>query len=129
MLYGLDLTTQAKDILFALVLGLVLELKLVTECFEHNIADRIVVIGPAINNPLWLQLKADAMNKELKVINIDEAVSFGALRIAYPTFTAKLPSKTYQPNPKRATELSQVFEKYQTLYQSKKQITKGKLTS
>lgn len=129
MLYGLDLTTQAKDILFALVLGLVLELKLVTECFEHNIADRIVVIGPAINNPLWLQLKADAMNKELKVINIDEAVSFGALRIAYPTFTAKLPSETYQPNPKRASELSQVFEKYQTLYQSKKQITKGKLTS
>jgi sugar (pentulose or hexulose) kinase len=91
---------------------------------------RLVVIGPAINNPLWLQMKADALNTELKVVKLEEAVSFGALKSAYPEFSTETVYETFSPKSTRVSEMESLLEEYINLYIAKKQlIQKDKTTS
>ncbi|WP_243274202.1 FGGY-family carbohydrate kinase, partial [Salmonella enterica] len=44
----------------------------------------VKVIGPAVKNPYWLQLKADILQCPIEAIAFDETVSLGALLIACP---------------------------------------------
>lgn len=125
LLYGLKLDTTSKDILLGILVGLSLEMKYVANCFPLESIKRLAVIGPAINNSLWLQMKADVLNMEVKVIKMDEAVSFGALKSAYPTFSTKTVYEKFSPNPKRASEMHSLLEKYTRLYNVKKQLIIG----
>jgi sugar (pentulose or hexulose) kinase len=130
LLYGLNLETTSKDILLGIILGLSLELKHVANCFPLQDVKRLVVIGPAINNPLWLQMKADALNTELKVVKLEEAVSFGALKSAYPEFSTETVYETFSPKSTRVSEMESLLEEYINLYIAKKQlIQKDKTTS
>lgn len=123
LLYGLTTNTKSKDILLGIVLGLVLEMKNMANQFPLGSIDRLIIIGPAINNPLWLQMKADSLNKELRVIKMDEAVSFGALKSAYPNFSTEVVYETYVPNKNRVIEINSLFTKYLKMYQEKKEWT------
>lgn len=130
LLYGLDLNTEASDILLGILLGLSMEMKKVANCFPIDNMDCLVVIGPAINNPLWLQMKADSLNKKLKVVKMNEAVSFGALKSAYSTFTTEELYESYLPNENRVSEIDAIFPDYVDLYKHKKLLTeKIKTTS
>ncbi|MBC1517153.1 FGGY-family carbohydrate kinase [Listeria immobilis] len=122
LLYGLTMETTSKDILLGIILGLSLEMKHMANCFPLNDIQRLVVIGPAINNPLWLQMKADALNTELKVVKMDEAVSFGALKSAYPNFSTETEYESFFPNSKRVMEMDSLLEDYINLYNKKKQL-------
>ncbi|MBS4536652.1 hypothetical protein GOQ29_13595 [Clostridium sp. D2Q-14] len=124
LFYGIDLNTETKDILFGLVFGLCLEMKYVANCFPIEKTECMIVIGPAIKNPLWLQMKADALNKEVKAVKMEEAVSFGALKTAYPTFSFKISYNSYYPQKERVQEFDKVIKDYDFLYKKKIELMK-----
>ena len=53
-------------------------------CFNVPGTSALKVIGPATHNPLWLQLKADILQRPVEAIAFNEAVSVGALLTAAP---------------------------------------------
>ena len=73
--------TTADDLIFATFLGMALQFRDVLELFGQR-AERVKVIGPAANNPLWLQLKADLLGVPLSVSRFPEVVSRGAQALA-----------------------------------------------
>lgn len=100
-----------------------MEMKNVANCFPISHTNCLVVIGPDIKNPLWLQMKADSLNKTLKVVKMDEAVSFGALKSAYSDFPTSSLYENYVPNKNRVSEMNKIFSEYLLLYNQKKLLT------
>lgn len=122
MIYGLNLATRREDILLGLLAGLCLEMKYVAQCFPMERVERLVVIGPAVKNPLWLQMKADALNKEIAVVQMDEAVSFGALKAAYRDFSYPIEYQTIAPDQHQVQAFDELIDSYAQLYEAKKNL-------
>lgn len=59
-------------------------------CFNIPAGRTVKVIGPAVKNPYWLQLKADILQCPIEAIAFDETVSLGALLIACPNVVPRL---------------------------------------
>ncbi|ROS61134.1 sugar (pentulose or hexulose) kinase [Frigoribacterium sp. PhB160] len=78
---GLSSTTTSDDIILGCFLGMVLQFRDVLELFRAA-PTRIKVIGPASQNLLWLQLKADLLGTPLSVSTFPEVVSRGAQSLA-----------------------------------------------
>lgn len=122
LLYGLTTETSKEDFLLGIFLGLSLELKNAAACFPLDDIDKVIVIGPANKNSIWLQLKADALNKEVLVSQMDEAVSYGALSAAYPEFHKNAQYRRFLPNRQRTSDLDHVMEKFLVFYNEKKKL-------
>lgn len=123
LIYGLDIGTTREDLLKGIVLGLSLELKYIYAHFGAENTTSIKVIGPAIKNPLWLQVKADVLNKDIIALNIDESVSFGALRLSYPYLKMNIKSKTYSPNQENQKYILQIYQDYVSLIEEKNRLS------
>lgn len=83
--YGFDENSTLSNILLAVFQGLCFELKNTLTTIEQLTASYhpiIKVIGAAAKNPLWLQLKADILGREIISCNIKEAVCKGAVMLA-----------------------------------------------
>lgn len=81
MIYGIDEHSGPEALLSALFHGLCFELKLLLETYESLTGHHwpaIMVIGAACQNPYWLQLKANILNREIVACSLPEAVSLGA---------------------------------------------------
>ena len=83
LMYGISLMTDRIDILLSLIVGLCIEVKLLLNEFDINKINKIFVIGPAIENSAWMQIKADILQKKLYTINLREAVSIGTFISVY----------------------------------------------
>lgn len=77
---------RAEDIVFATFVGMALQFKSVMDLFGPAQAG-VKIIGPASENPLWLQLKADVLQSDLSVSTFSEVVSRGAQALASETGT------------------------------------------
>ncbi|MEG3132719.1 FGGY family carbohydrate kinase [Rouxiella sp. T17] len=134
LIYGLGEKTEPEDILQALFQGLCFELRLLLESYEKLTGqywETVMVIGAACQNPYWLQLKANVLNRNILACRIPEAVSKGAAIIGakgagYQTGTRALPDEMqilYQPNTQSAAHFRGIFEQvYRPLYESKMKI-------
>lgn len=120
LMYGISLETRREDVLLGIILGLCLEMKYVATCFPLEQVRRVVAIGPVVKNPLWVQLKADALNKDISVVKIEEAVSFGALKATYKDFDYELDYQVVSANPNQVQAFDQLLDKYSYLYESKR---------
>jgi len=89
--------------------------------------ERIVAIGGAINNPFWMQNKADVVGKPIEVPELDEAVVLGAAILAgigvgiyrdeEDAFRQVFrPGRVYEPNRELAEQYAKRFETYRLLY-------------
>lgn len=120
LMYGISLETRREDVLLGIILGLCLEMKYVSTCFPMERVNRMIAIGPVIKNPLWIQLKSDALNKEIAVVKMEEAVSFGALKAAYSDFAYPINYQTIYPNSEQVQSFNRLLDKYSYLYESKR---------
>ncbi|WP_303104435.1 L-fuculokinase [uncultured Mitsuokella sp.] len=122
LLYGMDAHTTDMDILFAVTQGVCMELKQLCRYYEGAEQSVIKVIGPAIRNDLWLQLKADVLGREILALDIPEAVSYGALLAAYPSLKDEIPAaavRRFFPDEKRVAYLDEVWQCYRAFYDAK----------
>jgi sugar (pentulose or hexulose) kinase len=78
---GLATDTGMAEVIFGCFLGMAMQFREVLELFDVEL-ECIKVIGPAVRNPLWLQLKADLLGTPLTVAGFPEVVSRGAQYIA-----------------------------------------------
>lgn len=120
LMYGISLETRREDVLLGIILGLCLEMKYVATCFPLEQVNRVVAIGPVVKNPLWVQLKADALNKDISVVKIEEAVSFGALKASYKDFDYELDYQVVSADPNQVKAFDRLLDKYSYLYESKR---------
>ncbi|MDT2601320.1 FGGY family carbohydrate kinase [Enterococcus hulanensis] len=119
LMYGISLETRREDVLLGIILGLCLEMKYVATCFPMEEVNRVIAIGPVVKNPLWIQLKADALNKDISVVKMEEAVSFGALKAAYSDFDYDIEYQVIQPDSNQVQAFNRLLDKYSYLYESK----------
>lgn len=118
MIYGLTDQSTDNDILFSMVAGLCFELKQLKGVYEQYLdseINRIKVIGPAVKNPLWLQLKADILQAEIIAFEEEEAVAKGAAMLSarkqglVDTFQ-EAEVKTYTPKEERVKILQDFYQ-------------------
>lgn len=126
LIYGITTDTDQKDLLLGIFVGLSMEMTYVSKSFPMNNIDRIVVIGPAVKNKLWLQLKADFLNKNIVSVNTDEAVSLGALRTSYKyQYVKKNEAKVIKPLPRNTRKVKDMMKDYEVFYKTKKEVLLG----
>lgn len=125
LMYGMDARTTDACVLFAVTQGVCMELKQLCRFYGGKSNSVIKVIGPAIRNDLWMQLKADVLEREILAIDIPEAVSYGALLSAYPELRDEIPparSRLLAPDAKRSRRLREVWQWYSAFYDAKIQL-------
>jgi xylulokinase len=79
-IHGLRLTTTRKEIVKALLEGILFEIRLNTELLAHAgiVIDRYRAIGGAARSRVWMQIAADILDRPIVILEIDEAASLGA---------------------------------------------------
>ncbi|WP_346078546.1 FGGY-family carbohydrate kinase [Gibbsiella dentisursi] len=131
LLYGIGEKTAPEELLRALFQGLCFELRMLMETYEA-LAGRhwgsVMVIGAACQNPYWLQLKANILNREIVSCRIPEAVSRGAAMIGargagYEPVESSLAENAvvrYLPDAAAAARFKDIYTQiYQPLHASK----------
>lgn len=99
---GIQTDTTSLELVLACFLGMVREFVDTWALFDRPL-DRVKVIGPASANPLWLQLKADALGVPVSAAGFPEIVSRGAQALAHGVrlpWSASRPHDV-QPDPRR----------------------------
>lgn len=132
LIYGITEEHSKVDLLKGVLEGLCYELKNVINKIEEltkSEFNSVKVIGSACRNPVWLQLKADILNKKIISYKVDEAVAKGAaILIAFKTgyldslnnISCSENIEVYEPNKERVKMYSDIFNNiYKPFYKYK----------
>lgn len=131
---GLRLSTTRGEILRALLEGVALEMRLNLEilqavgCAIHELR----AVGGGAKSPVWNQLKADVLGRELAAVNVSEAGCRGAALLARTARTGESAARLagrwtkviarYRPNPRHAAFYREKFARYRALYPRLRQV-------
>ncbi len=123
LFYGLGDTLNIDILIASVSLGLTMEFANCFACFNVPGTSALKVIGPATHNPLWLQLKADILQRPVEAIAFNEAVSVGALLTAAPDIPPPpvAIAQRLLPNRARYHQLQRYQHKWKSWYQLKLQ--------
>ena len=123
LFYGLGDTLNIDMLIASVSLGLTMEFANCFACFNVPGTSALKVIGPATQNPLWLQLKADILQRPVEAIAFNEAVSVGALLTAAPDIPPPQVTIAQRllPNRARYHQLQRYQHKWKSWYQLKLQ--------
>lgn len=132
---GLDLNTSAPEIYRAMLEGVTYEMALNVECLQIAGIEisTLRAVGGGARSDLWLQIKADIMQRKVERLNIDEAGTLGAAIIAgtatgvFGTFQEAASllikvKKEFFPDLRQGDIYSENFKKYKKAYKSLKNI-------
>ncbi|MCK5843152.1 MAG: hypothetical protein KAG97_00510 [Victivallales bacterium] len=131
---GLRLSTSRGEILKALLEGVALEMRLNLDIMERSgmCVDKFIATGGGAKSAKWIQLKANALNRPISVLEIEEAGCFGAAMIAMSAETniplSELTAKgrndlaTLAPDPNLVATYDAKFAKYKKLYPTLKKL-------
>ncbi len=121
LLFGLTDSLLPETLLESLFIGLAMEFAHCYDCFNLPAGRTVKVIGPAVKNPYWLQLKADILQSPVDAIAFDETVSTGALLIACPDIVPPpVPvSERYIPDAIRSAKLKVYQQRWLAFYHFK----------
>jgi len=112
----------------ALLEGVALEMKLNLELMEDSgiHVDTFIATGGGTRHRAWTQLKADVLNRPIKVRDVSEAGCFGAAMLACSAASsipvAHLVTRpageemTFTPDPGRAAIYADTYAAYRKLY-------------
>jgi xylulokinase len=83
--FGISAATTRHDLARAVLTGTALALRDVIECLEeiHGISiEEVRAVGGSTSNELWNQIKANALQKSLQVLDFKETASLGAAMLS-----------------------------------------------
>ncbi len=88
---GLRLSTKREEVLRALLEGVAFEMRLNLEILEDSgiPINELRAIGGGAKSRIWLQLKADILNKSITTVSVTEAACFGAAMLACSSVTGE----------------------------------------
>jgi len=125
---GLNLNTEKKDIIRALLEGVAYEMRLNLDLLnESNIRiNELRAIGGGAKNRKWTQLKADVLNKPITNVEVTEAGCLGAAALAFAAVSNNdiktiikkwvKTGETVEPNPEFIELYSDKFKTYKKVY-------------
>lgn len=114
LMYGINLMTDRIDILLSLIVGLCIEVKILLTEFDTGQINKIFVIGPAIENPAWMQIKSDILQKKLYTIDVRESVSIGSFVAVYGSSGGIKYDKVYFP--RKINNIQEICDRYKEFY-------------
>ncbi|OFW62213.1 MAG: hypothetical protein A2Z35_05670 [Actinobacteria bacterium RBG_19FT_COMBO_36_27] len=132
---GLSLNTTKEEIFKAFMEGITYEMRYNIECLDK--ADislkELIAVGGGANSDVWLQIKADILNKEISVTECTEAAAMGAAILSakaigdYDSYKEAIDNmvktKRYiYPDEKRVLRYESMFDEYKELYFCTKEI-------
>lgn len=129
-LVGLTSRTTAGDILRAIIEGLDFQFRDIVTNMETGLAtrfDRILAVGGAVRNELWMQNKADVLGRPIEVAAVEEASPLGAAILAgigvglyrdeeHAFERVGRAGRTFQPDPQAVQLYERRFDTYRQLY-------------
>lgn len=121
LIYGLTWQTSTTDLIFGLFLGLTFEFYLAYKnLFKKRSYSLVKVIGPAVMDPLWLQIKADLLGLKIEGIDSQQAVSEGAYSISSGKyFTNNINKYIPTTDKQKLVYLHKMFNIYKSIYANK----------
>ena len=131
---GLTFGATKTDVAKAILEGLSFELKTNIDLLRSSgiAIDHIHAVGGGAKSALWLQIKADICDVQLRVPRITEAACLGAAILAgvgagvYADFSAVREilefDASYDPEPVRRKHYAQRYKMYQSIYPALKDI-------
>lgn len=121
LIFGLTDSLSTESLLESIFIGLAMEFAHCYKCFNIPAGQTVKVIGPAVKNPYWLQLKADILQCPVEAIAFDETVSTGALLIACPDIIPPdIPvAGRYIPDEIRSMKLKRYQQQWLAFYKFK----------
>ena len=81
---GLSVENDAADVYQAMLEGICYEMRMNLELLEQAgiVIEGLRATGGGSRSPVWLQIKADILNKPIDTLNVDEAGTVGSLMLA-----------------------------------------------
>ena len=121
LMFGLTDSLSAEALVESVFIGLVMEFAHCYESFNIPAGRTIKVIGPAVKNPYWMQLKADILQCPVEAVAFEETVSVGALLIACPeVIPPAVPvAERYTPDALRSAKLKEYQQQWLEFYRFK----------
>lgn len=126
---GLTMSTTRHDIVRAILESQTYELKINMEMLEANgiKVEKINAIGGGAKSPLWLQIKADILDRIISTLRVREAACLGAAILAGAAVslyrsvdegvkTTVNIDKTYYPNKQKNKIYNEKFTIYRSIY-------------
>lgn len=127
---GLRNITTKRDMLRAMIEGLDYQFLQVLRGFRDGLGvqpEKIVAVGGAVNNPFWMQNKADVVGTPIEVPGFEEAVPLGAAILAGigvgiyrdehdAACRVAKPGRTYEPDSALVEKYADWFADYERLY-------------
>ncbi|MGQ9589843.1 MAG: FGGY-family carbohydrate kinase [Planctomycetota bacterium] len=137
--FGLRLTTGRKEIVKAILEGILYEIRLNAELLESAgvAVERYKAIGGAAKSPVWMQIAADILGEEVAVTTVTEGAALGAALMGAkaagiaPTVgaveeiarRAARVERVLEPRPAHARLYAERFEVYRGLYPATREIS------
>ena len=135
---GVTLGTGKYDLYRAVMEGVTYEMRLNAEMLEKNgiRTEKLYAVGGGANSKVWLQMKADILNKEIIAIDAPEAGAMGTVMLAGKAVGAfsdidearKIMVKEkehFYPNPQKHIEYTKFYNQYKEIYACSKKISLG----
>jgi len=133
---GLTSDATRGDMFRAIIEGLDYQFLDIVRAMEGGLGqsmERIVAVGGAIRNELWMQNKADVVGRPIEVPEVEEATPLGAAILAgigvglYKDEEDALqqvykPGKVFDPDAENTKYYAEAFEVYRQLYPALKSI-------
>jgi len=130
LIYGLTLSTEPKHIYRALMEGITYDMLYNLDCLNTAgvKVDTLRAVGGGAKSALWMQMKADIMNRKVETLHVSEAGTLGAAILAgvaagiYATSEeaveqlVKVKAEFY-PDPSRATIYAEHYQRFRSLLQ------------
>ena len=132
---GLDFNTKAPAVYRAMLEGVTYEMALNLECLKDagiNI-DVLRAVGGGAKSDLWLQIKADIMQRKVQRLDVDEAGTLGAAMLAgkaagvYNSIDEAAKclirvKKEFYPDFRHVDKYAENYGRYKKIYKSLKNI-------
>lgn len=129
--WGLRINTRREDLCRAVIEGLSFEFRLVLEQAGMNV-NAIIAMGGGSKNTFWMQCKANVLNMEVRTLDMEDTVTFGAALLGgqaaqklddQTSFTAKA-KRTFYPEATEYRIYEEIYQKkYKRLYGLQKTIS------
>ena len=132
---GITLGTDKYDIYKAIMEGVTFEMLLNLENLDKNgiRIDKLYAAGGGANSSVWLQIKADILNKEIIALDAPEAGAMGTVMFAGKAVGAfesmesardimVREKKRYYPDKAKHEEYMKYYEKYKQIYEFGKRV-------
>jgi xylulokinase len=138
--FGLTLTSGRADLARAVFEGTAFSFRQMVESLEGFAGTElreIRAVGGGTGNALWNRIKADVLQREIRVLGFQETGTLGAALLAgvgagvYRSFeeAAGVPAggeaEVIEPDPARAEVYARLFELYSTVYRRTRDIAHG----